>query len=196
MPRWPLALFLSLTLGLAGCAGVPLGSVVPLLRLDLATTRIEALRVALRLPEAVRPRAGGVVLDVVLNRQDQPEQRQSYLLVETEGAADLAGLVGEQRPGFRLTAYRLGAEDLEGFRALQDALAAARARGQSGSLGFGIATREFCRAGDAAPGRVPASTYLRTAESNGWLTVSEDFDLMGEPAVAAALADLADCRSL
>lgn len=193
MLGWLRALLLSLTLGLVGCASVPLGSVVPLLRLDLATTRIEALRVAVRLPEAVRPRAGGVVLDVVLTRQGLPELKQGYLLVETEGAADLAGLVGQQRPGFRLTAYRLGAEDLERFRAVQDALAEARVRGQSGSLGFGIATREFCRTGSGTPGRIPASTYLMTAESNGWLTVSEDFDLMGEPTVAAALADLAPC---
>jgi hypothetical protein len=69
MPKCLRALLLSVTLGLFGCASVPLGSVVPLLRLDLATTRIEALRVAVRLPEAVRPRPGGVVLDVVLNRQ-------------------------------------------------------------------------------------------------------------------------------
>jgi len=193
MPKCLRALLLSVTLGLFGCASVPLGSVVPLLRLDLATTRIEALRVAVRLPEAVRPRPGGVVLDVVLNRQGLPELKQAYLLVETEGAADLAGLVGQQRPGFRLTAYRLGAEDLERFRAVQVALAEARASGQSGGLGFGIATREFCRTGEAAPGRIPASTYLMTAESNGWLTVSEDFDLMGEPKVAAELANLAAC---
>jgi hypothetical protein len=76
---------------------------------------------------------------------------------------------------------------------VQAALAEARASGQSGGLGFGIATREFCRTGEAAPGRIPASTYLMTAESNGWLTVSEDFDLMGEPKVAAELANLAAC---
>lgn len=194
MRNWLCALGLSAVMALSGCASVPVGSILPLMRIDLATTRITGLRVALQLPEGLRPRPGGVTLDLVMKRQGQADRDEHLLLVETEGAADLAGLVARQQPGFRLTAYRLSAEGVSRFEAIQAELAAARQQSIAAGLGFGIAAREFCLTGAGTPQQMLASTYFMTAESGGWLTVTDRFDLNSDLQIAQGLKTLEPCQ--
>ncbi len=194
MCNWLCALGFSGFLVLSGCASVPVSSILPLMQIDLATTRIDALRVALQLPEGLRPRPGGVTLDLVLKRQGRPDRDEHLLLVETMGAADLAGIVSKQQPGFHLSAYRLSAEDASRFGAIQAELASARQQNIAGSLGFGIAAREFCLTGAGAPQQMLASTYLMTAESGGWLTVTDRYDLNRDQQIAQSLATLEPCQ--
>ncbi len=52
-------------LTLAGCSSVPLTSIPRLARIDAKTTDLSMLRVAVQLPKVLRPRSGGVKLDVV-----------------------------------------------------------------------------------------------------------------------------------
>lgn len=189
------ALGMALALALAACSSLPVGSVLPLMRLDLATTRVEQLRVGLQLVEGLQPQEGGVTLDAVLRLAGQPDEQQSFLLVRSEGAGDLAGLVPLQREGERIFVFQLAGNDIARFKAIQDAIAAARAKKTVGSLSFGIATREFCRTGTDLPARALASTYLRTPETNGWLTVSDQLDLRSEPEIAKALPTLAPCAA-
>lgn len=193
MRHWLRSLALCLVLGLAGCSSVPVGSIAPLMRLDLVTTNVEALRVALQLPDGLRSRPGGVVMDLVLKRDGAPDVTEHFLMVETEGAADLAGLVPMQRPGFGLVAFRLAAADVPRFRAVQATVIAARDHRQKGSLGFGIGAREFCLTGSSRPARMLASSYLLTAETQGWLTVTDQFDLDSDKTIAAGLAHLTPC---
>ena len=75
----------------------------------------------------------------------------------------------------------------------QAALAEAMRKRIRGSLGFGIATREFCLSGGKVPARYEASTYLMTARSSGWITVTDGFDLASDPRIAAGLATLGLC---
>lgn len=187
------SLGLALFLSLAGCASVPITSIAPLMRLDMATTDAAALRVALQLPDGLRSRPGGMVLDLVLKVAGAPDREEHFLLVDTEGPADLAGLGPMQRSGFTIAAFRVAAGDVPRFRAIQAALIEARGKRLSGSLGFGIAAREFCLTGAAAPARLVASTYLLAAESQGWLTVTDQFDLGSDPGIAAGLATLGPC---
>jgi len=193
MRKLSLLLGLFLLLGLSGCSSIPIGSIAPLMRLDLATTNVDALRVALQLPNGLRSRSGGVVMDIVLKVAGLPDQTDQFLLVETHGAAELADLSSMQREGFSLTAYELAATDALQFRAVQAELVDARSRGQQGSLGFGIAAREFCLTGPSAPQRLVASTYLKTVETQGWLTVTDQFDLGADKTIAAGLAHLGPC---
>ena len=188
------ALGVALTMALSGCSSLPVGSVLPLLRLDLATTRIERLRVGLQLPEGLRPQEGGVTLDAVLKIEGQPDQVQSFLLVRSEGAADVAGLVPLQRSGGQVFVYQLAAGDIARFETIQKAIGTARAGRKVGSLGFGIATREFCRTAPTLPDHLPTSTYLMTPETNGWLTVSDQLDLKSQPEIARALPTLEACH--
>ncbi len=179
---------------LAGCSSLPVGSILPLARIDIETTALPVFRVALRLPQGLRPQPGGVVLDVVVKLAGKPDRTESFLLVETEGAGDLAGLVREVRAGFSLFAYRLAADDIARFEALRKQITAARRAGQNGSLGFGIATREFCLTAGPVAGPILASTYLSTSETGQYVTASQDLDLRSQPEIAASLKTLAGCR--
>lgn len=193
MRSWLPSLGFAAFLALAGCASVPVASIVPLMQLDLASTSIEDLRVALQLPDGLRSQPGGVTLDLVLKREGSADLNEQFRLVDTEGASDIAGLVPRQKPGYRLSAYRLAREDVPRFRSVQTALAEATRQRIRGSLGFGIAAREFCLAGQGMPSRLLASTYLMTTESNGWLTVTDGFDLASDPRIAAGLSTLRPC---
>lgn len=187
------SLGLALFLSLAGCASVPVTSIVPLMRVDMATTDPEQLRVALQLPDGLRSRAGGVALDLVLKREGSADRNETFLLVETTAPADLSGLADRRKAGQRLTAFRVASADVPRFAAVQAALAEAMRMRVRGSLGFGIATREFCLADGSAPSRYEASTYLLTLRSSGWITVTDGFDLASDPQIAAGLKSLARC---
>lgn len=187
----PLCLALFLTL--SACASVPVSSIVPLMQVNLATTDAEQLRVALQLPEGLQSRPGGVALELVLKREGSPDRNEQFLLVDTAAPADLEGLVGRQKPGQRLAVFRIAKADVPRFAAVQAALAEAMRNRIRGSLGFGIATREFCLSGGKAPARYHASTYLMTAPGGGWITVTDGFDLASDPRIAAGLATLGPC---
>lgn len=193
MRHWLSGLGLALALSISGCASIPVASIVPLARLDLAVTRISALRVALRLPESLGTRPGGVTLDVVLKRSGAADRTEQFLLVAASDAADLAGLAQQRRAGMVLSAFQLTATDIARFEDLQRLLAEARQHGGA-SLGFGIGMHEFCIAGPALPAQLHASTYLMTPETNGWLTVTDGFDLKSDERIAAGLATLGPCQ--
>ncbi len=184
---------LALLLSLAACASVPVSSIVPLLQVDLATTDPEQLRVALQLPDGLQSRPGGVALELALKREGSPDRNEQFLLVDTAAPADLEGLLGRQKPGQRLTAFRIASADVARFAAVQVALLEAKRNRVRGSLGFGIAAREFCLTSGKPPSRYPASTYLMTAGSNGWITVTDGFDLASDPRIAAGLKTLGPC---
>jgi hypothetical protein len=193
MRNWLVALVLVLGPSVAACSSVPVASIVPLMQLDLSRTPPAALRVALQLPEGLRTTPGGVTLDLVFKKQGAPDRFEKLLMVETQGVEDLAGLAPSQQPGSHLTAYRLSAVDVERFAAIQSELDAARKNNLSGSLGFGIATREFCLDG-ARPKSMQASTYLKAGDSSGWLTVTDRYDLTSDKQIAQALDGLRSCK--
>lgn len=182
-----------LGVSLVACASVPLGSILPLARIDLMTTDLEALRAALRLPASLRPRPAGVEMDVVLTVTGQPTETIVLALVETHEPADLASLPAPGPGGAATYVYRLAPDDVGRFDAIRKRLAAERAAHRGGSFGIGIATREFCSTGPVPAGSLPASTYLLTSENAGYVTLLEGFDLRGDPKLTEAFATLAPC---
>ncbi len=63
MIRWfRRIMVLCAALAFGGCGTVPLASLPALSRIDIATTDPAVLRVAVRLPDAVKPRPGGVTM--------------------------------------------------------------------------------------------------------------------------------------
>src|SRR5262249_41353919 len=159
---------------LAGCGSVPLPSLVALSRIDAQTTDLATLRVAVRLPDAIKPRPGGVNMEVVAKVSRAPDPRTTFLLIETRDAADLARLADAVRPGFSVHAYRLAPGDVARFDLLRTALSRKRQGGRSGPLGIGIATREFCRVGPLLSGPVLSTTYLSTAETRNYVVLTND----------------------
>lgn len=186
-------LILGLAIVLAGCTSVPLMSFVALSRIDFATTDLEAMRVAIRLPEAIQPRPGGVKMDAVKKLGVGLEEKTTFLLVPARDSGDRMSSVNTEKPGFATHIYRLSDADLKRFEALRADLVRSKQDGKRGSLGLGIATTEFCRVRPVPEGPLPATTYLLTSETARYVVVTDDYDLRKDESLARDLAILEAC---
>ncbi len=178
---------------LSACGSVPLGSLPQLSRIEPQTTDLSALRVALSVPETIRPRPGGMNMDVTLTATGEPERKTTFRLEEAAAPDDLAGLPATDRAGYRTYAFRLTPEDAARFDALRAKALSKRGNGRKGSIGIGIATRQLCRTGAVPEGALLATTYLRTSETGTYVTLTRNLDLTREKALAGAIAKLEPC---
>lgn len=179
---------------LAGCGSLPLTSIAPLARIDAQTTDLSMLRVAVQLPEFVRPRSGGVRLDVIVKISGAEDAKTSFALVEAGDMLDRSGLPSPP-PGFSTYVYRLTPPDAVRFDSLRASIYAQRGSGKHGSVGMGVATKEFCRVGDARLASLPVTTYLMTSETRGYVAITRDLDLVQDSQMVAGLSALPDCGS-
>lgn len=179
-------------LTLAGCSAVPLTSIPPLARIDARTTDLSMLRVAVQLPDAWRPRSGGVKLDVVTKVAGEAEAKTSFAMMEMSEARDRTGLPAPAQ-GSSTYAYRLSPNDAARFEALRASMIEQGKKGKRGSMGLGVAAREFCRANAAPQASLPVTIYLMTSETRSFVPVVRDLDLLGEPAIAGGLESIELC---
>lgn len=176
---------------LGGCSSVPLTSIPRLARIDAKTTDLSMLRVAVQLPEALRPRSDGVKLDVVTKVAGEAETKTSFAMVEMSDARDRAGL--PVPPPGSTYAYRLSSADAARFEALRASMVEQGKQGKRGSMGLGVAAKEFCRTNAAPQASLPVSIYLMTSETKSFVSVVRDFDLLGDPAMAGGLEQIQPC---
>ncbi len=177
---------------LSACVSIPLSSLPDLARIDFMTTDVEELRVALRMPEAIRPRPQGVVMDAVLTVQGA-QSKTPFRLRPDDSGEPRPGLEAAARPGMGVHVYRLAASDVARFNALRRDLLKAQEDGKRASLGLGIETHEFCSAGPLTEGPLPASTYLLTSETGRFVLLISDYDLRRNETTRAQLAALDAC---
>jgi hypothetical protein len=178
---------------LAGCSTIPLGSIAPLSRIDIRTTDLAMLHVALRMPDALRPQPDGVKLDVLAKLEGEPDRTASFLLVETAEVDDLAELANDIRGGFSIHVYRLDPADFADFEALRQVVADKLRQGKRASLGFGVATKEFCHLGPLSDGPLLTTTYIWTSETRHYVVASANLDLRAQSDIAAQLSQLPPC---
>ncbi|WP_448044428.1 hypothetical protein [Bradyrhizobium liaoningense] len=151
------------------------------------------LRVAVQLPEVLRPRSGGVKLDVVTKVAGEPEAKTSFSMMEVNEARDGGGLPAPP-PGSSTHAYRLSPADAARFEALRAAMIEQGRQGRRGSMGLGVAAKEFCRANETPQASLPVRIYLLTSETKSFVPVVSDFDMLGDPALAGGLESIQPCR--
>ena len=172
---------------------IPLSSIVELSRIDFSTTDFEVMRVAIRLPDAMRPRPGGVRMDASITLGENPAEKTSFLLVPVQGPIDRAQLSEAEPPGFATHAYRLSLADLKRVESLRADLKRRKQEGTRGKLAIGIATTEFCRMRPVPEGPLPVTTYLLTSETGRYVVVNDRYDLREHEKTAQALASLGPC---
>ncbi|MDN5005766.1 hypothetical protein ACFQZO_33485 [Bradyrhizobium sp. GCM10027634] len=177
---------------LAGCSSVPLTSIPSLARIDAKTTDLSMLRVGVQLPDALRPRSGGVKLDVVTKVTGEAETKTSFAMMEISEARDRVGLPVPPQ-GSSTYAYRLSSGDAARFEALRASMIEQGKQGKRGSMGLGVAAREFCRANAAPQPSLPVTIYLMTSETKSFIPVVQDFDLLEDPAIAGGLGSIQPC---
>lgn len=177
-------------LGLSACMSVPLSSLPALSRIEFMTTDLSALRVAVRMPDAIRPKAGGAQMEALKTLEDGTKEQSVYLLIPTD---EPTGEIQPALAGEATHVFRLSDADRARFEALRAGLLRHKQEGKRGSLGLGIATKEFCRQRELPSGPIPVTTYLRTSETARYVTLTDRLDLRRDDAMAKALPDLKRC---
>jgi hypothetical protein len=178
---------------LGSCASVPLASLAQLSRIDFETTDLATLRVALRLPDGLEPRPGGVEMDALVKVQGAPDRKTTFVLTPAQNGPEPTDLSDAGRAGTSIYTFRLSQEDIGRLESIRAEVSRHRRDGKSASLGLGIATKEFCLAKPLAAGPVPTSTYLLTSETRRYVIVTKDLDLRQESATRNELATLRAC---
>jgi hypothetical protein len=163
---------------LAACGHMPVTSMVKLARVDFTATDPGGLRAAVKLPSAIRPQRDQVRLRLTVRLASGKEDTQDFRLAEISDPADIALLRQEIEAGTHLFAYRLDPAESARLTAFRDSLQRQQAAGggRGGALTISIAP-EVCRSGELPPGAVLFTTYLRTAETGGYVVLTRDVDL-------------------
>jgi hypothetical protein len=161
----------------AGCTHMPLTSMVRLARVDFTATDPAQVRAAVKLPRAVVPKPHGMAMRVAVKLANGDEEFQDFHLREVSEPNDLLALHRELDPGAHIFAYRLDAGEAARLAAFRDALK----KKQEASKGGGeltIAIRpDACRIAELGNGPVFVTTYLRTAETGGYVPLTHALDL-------------------
>lgn len=161
-----------------GCGHVPVSTMWALRHFDSLSADPAFLRAAIRVPDGILPRPGGVKVTANWGKKGDPasERTVEIVLHETSLAAEGATLQSERRPGARMFAYRVAPDDVPRVRALQAEVSRAKAekKADHGSIGVGA---DACRTGDLPAGPIVMTTFLKTSEETGWLTLARDVDL-------------------
>ena len=190
---------LSAAVALAACSHVPLGSILPLTRIKFGTTDIARARAAVKLPDSLRPRVGGVRMSVIMGLSGEPPRSQKFDLIETHDPEDQATLAAFGSAGSVVYAYRLAPDDvapLERMRAdLIERAAALKQEGKNPGSNFtiNICAEEFCHTRDLGSEPLLTTTYLKTSETGEYITALRDVDLRLEPAVKDKIGTMPPC---
>ncbi len=168
----PLAVLLFLS-SLAGCGHVPVTSMVKLARIDFQTTDPARLRVALRLPRALKARAETTVLRVTVRLADGAEESRDFALREVNEVAELAA---EAEEGSAIATFAIAERDIVDVRMFRGALVQKQKGASRGGIRITVRP-DACRIAPLPAGPVVFSTYLKSAETGSYVPLARDLDL-------------------
>ncbi|MCG6205486.1 hypothetical protein LPW26_12615 [Rhodopseudomonas sp. HC1] len=157
---------------LTACSSVPVTSMVRLARTDLSATDPAALRIAVRLPQGLRPRRVTLRITVTVGAE---KREQAFVLGDLDDPAELLSLAGEVTKDTTIYAFRIEPADVPRVLAVRDEMAAHKAKGERGSLALGVGA-EACRTG-ALPATTLITTYLKTERTGDFFPLTRDVDL-------------------
>ena len=115
------------------------------------------------------------MLRIAVKLANSAEDARDFALAETT-ATERAALAGEVEAGTELVAFSLAKNDIAQLRMFRAALMQKQKRGSGGSLTTSVRP-DACRTAPLPDGPVLFSTYLKTAETNGYVTLARDVDL-------------------
>jgi hypothetical protein len=176
--RGLLVLAVGLAVLLAGCGHMPVTSMIRLARADLTTTDPSQLRAAVKLPRVLRLRPQGVALRIAVRLANGKEDAQEFRLREVSEPNDVLALHHELGPDTHIFAYRLERSEAARLATFRDGLKAKQSAsgGRGGAITISVRP-DACQAGDLPAGAVLVTTYLRTAETGGYVPLARDLDL-------------------
>ncbi|MGJ4947423.1 hypothetical protein [Bradyrhizobium sp. HKCCYLS20291] len=168
---------------------MPVTSMVKLSRIDFQTSDPAQLRAAVKLPAALRPLPGGVVLRITVGRSHGSEEQRDFVLQELPEPPALAQEAGVNT---RIYAYRLGEADAARLQAFRSELMAQKSSG-GGSVAISVAPKA-CKTLELPEGPVTFTTYLRTSETVDYVTLARDVDLRSVASDRAVVDAIPRCQ--
>ncbi|MEM1315946.1 MAG: hypothetical protein AAGI51_15420 [Pseudomonadota bacterium] len=144
-----------------GCTTLSVTGLMQVARLDVMTADAEALRVAVKAPDALNLPPDGAVMTFGARHPDGRSLEERFVLAPALDDRGDDGLAGERAPGFILLAYRVAPEDLPRLEKARAEIAAWKAQAGDDVQGS-LAIRAMpCRTGPAPEGPLPVTTFLR-----------------------------------
>ncbi len=181
-------------LSLAACTSIPIASMMKLSRIDFMTTDLQVFRFALTLPNDLKPKPGGVHLDLAYRQGDAPENKRVVELEESTSAPDFVGLPNAPE-GQKTYVYRLPPNEVATLNKIRNDAAIEKSKGKKGSLTMGIAAKEFC-ANNAIPmAPLLVTTFVMSSENIGYVMLTHDIDLRSDATINASLNSLIPCKN-
>ena len=172
------ATVLSFVGALGGCGHMPVTSMLKLARIDFTNTDPAQLRAAVKLPRVVQPQPQGMALRIGVKLSGGQEEFEDFVLREVSEPKEVLVLHRELDADTHVFAYRLDPAEVVRLSAFRDALKKKQAAsgGSGGSLTIAIRP-QACRSGELPRRPVMVTTYLRTAETGGYVPLTRDVDL-------------------
>jgi hypothetical protein len=169
---------LLLVAALGGCGHMPVTSMLKLARIDFANTDPAQLGAAVKLPRVVWPQPQGMALRVGVKIASGQEEFEDFVLREVSEPKEVLVLHSELDADTHVFAYRLELAEVARLIAFRDALKKKQAAsgGSGGSLSIAIRP-QACRSGELPRRPIMVTTYLRTAETGGYVPLARDLDL-------------------
>lgn len=165
-------------LALAACGHMPITSMYKLRNFDPATTDLNRLRVAVQLSEVFRLRPNGVRLTVTaLDSSGRELRKETFKLNPALSAHERHLLRAYAKEATNIYAFRLSARDVGRFNDIRALIAVGRPNGTRGAMG--VAT-DACRTTGRLPERVLVTTLIKSSETQEFVPLLVDFDLLSE----------------
>jgi hypothetical protein len=168
----------SLALVVVGCGHMPVTSMIKLARADLTASDPAQLRAAVKLPRALKLKPAGVALRIGVKLASGEEESQDFMLREVSDPADVLALHAELEPNTHVFAYRLDSAEVTRLVSFRDGLKKKQAASGRRGGALTIAVRpDACRTAELPDLPVHVTTYLKTAETGGYVPLARDVDL-------------------
>ncbi len=165
-------------LSLVACASVnPIG-LAKLAAFDPLSADPAQIKVAARLPEALKLRTGDLIMVIKTNALEEANKidQTFYLEVNDAKAGDAGVIIPED--GERLQTARIAPQDIARLRTLQASIRALKATG--GTKGQGsmtVAVKGGCKLGEPGDAPLNMNLYMTTESAGDWFPVVSNFDL-------------------
>jgi hypothetical protein len=164
----------------SGCGHMPVTTMVRMRNFDFATFNPAALRVAVRVPDALRVRKDGARLSVQIEHEGSEPSTSLFTLQELKGPADHAALKSYEVIGTRMFVFTASAADAARIRSLQAEGRAYReahpGKSRKSRLTINISA-DSCRTGPLPSGPLLTTTYVHPDPETGFLVFLRDVDL-------------------
>lgn len=165
---------------LAACSHVPVETMWKLRKFDPMTADPATIRAAVVAPALYAPREGGAKMVLSQARKSGEEVMRLEIVLEEVPVVSETGLARVRPPrGSVLRVYRVGEKDVPRLIEARRQVAERAAKEPGAYIGSFAVGVDGCRVGDVAlPDEVRVSTWIKTADTDGYIPLIDDIDLV------------------